>query len=64
MRAMVCNVFQARTIPVTEVGTTDFATTMAAGGMPTSGGLVETANIGPTFALRSGDTILVGITAA
>ena len=71
MRAMACSLFQARAIRAIATGMRDIAIITAAGGMRSRGGLrarhitmVATADIGPTFALRSGDTTVMGITAA
>lgn len=67
---MACNILQARYIHVIVTGTEDIPITMVAGGMLIRGGLtvdhiiMTTANTGPTFALRSGDTIPEFITVA
>ena len=65
------NGFQPRTIHVTAISTDDFVITIAGGGMRSRGGLraghittADTVETGLTFALRSGDTTLMGITAA
>ena len=69
MRAMAC--LQALTIRAIVIGTGDIPITMAAGGMPIRGGsttghiiTAATAIIGPTCALRSGDTAAMIIMAA